>query len=246
MSNSIDTHNTARPSIIDPDSIHIDDDNEEEAIALTFDNRGLEGDTLDFTNNNNNNNRKVSSLEQSIPSLQMDDDRNDIVSNDSDKSREKLAKKSKDERKKDKNKRHKKEKKDKKKHKNKDKKQRKATPKTAKESVRATDKEDKKLDNSDEEHPDNLSGVEMERDVTSYNDNDFDNDDNENDQPSNSAQDEDIESENINSNNDVRDVDNDDNQADSTTLIRQVKEYYEKIKRVFIGKRHACSLKILI
>lgn len=239
-------------SIIDTDSIHIDDDNDEEAVALIPDNNGLEDDSFDFASKNsdkgleetNNNNQKVSVLEQSIPSLHVDDEEKDIVSNKyNDGSREKSEKKSKNKRKKDKDKRHKKEKKDKK-HKSKQKKQQKSTRTLDEVGLRVPEKEDSKngQDKPDDEYPDNLSGVErMERDASSYDEHHFDNDDDEADQASESAQNEDIESEIISNNNRTDNEDNDDDQAGNTTLIRQIKQdYYKKIERVFTGKLVRC------
>lgn len=224
-------------SIIDTDSIHIDDDNEEEAIALIPDNNGLEDDAFDFASNNsdkgldkvNNNNRKISSLEQST-----------IVSNkNNDSSREKSEKKSKDKRrKKDKDKRRKKEKKDKK-HKSKEKKQQKSTRTLEEVGLRVPEKEDNKnvQEKPDDEYPDNLSGVErMERDASSYEENHFDNDDDEADQASESAQNEDIESEIISNNNRISNEDNDDNQAGNITLISQINSHRNRIKGIFLGK----------
>eukprot|EP00029_Vermamoeba_vermiformis_P006158 TRINITY_DN2336_c0_g1_i4.p1 TRINITY_DN2336_c0_g1~~TRINITY_DN2336_c0_g1_i4.p1 ORF type:complete len:755 (-),score=69.75 TRINITY_DN2336_c0_g1_i4:73-2337(-) len=248
LNTSIDTHNTTRLSIIDTDSIHIDDDNDEEAIALIPDNNGLADDSFDFASKNsdkgfeeaNNNNQKVSVLEQSISSLQVDDEEKDIVSNKyNDGSREKSEKKSsKNKRKKDKDKRHKKEKKDKK-HRSKQKKQQKSNRTLDEVGLRVPEKEDDKnvQDKPDDEYPDNLSGVErMERDASSYDENHFDNDD-EADQASESAQNEDIESEIISNNNRTNNEDNDDDQAGNTTLIRQIKQdYYKKIERVFTGR----------
>jgi hypothetical protein len=235
-------------SIIDADSIHIDDDNDEEAIALIPDNNGLEDNAFDFTSNNsdkglekvNNNNQKISSLEQqSIPSLHVDDEEKDFVSNkNNDSSREKPEKKSKDKRKKDKDKRRKKEKKDKK-HKSKEKKQQKTTRTLDEVGLRVPEKEDNKnvQDKPDDEYPDNLSEVErMERDASSYDENHFDNDDDEADQASESAQNEDIESEIISNNNRISNEDNDDNQAGSITLIRQINSHRNRIKGIFLGK----------
>jgi hypothetical protein len=235
-------------SIIDADSIHIDDDNDEEAIALIPDNNGLEDNAFDFTSNNsdkglekvNNNNQKISSLEQqSIPSLHVDDEEKDFVSNkNNDSSREKPEKKSKDKRKKDKDKRRKKEKKDKK-HKCKEKKQQKTTRTLDEVGLRVPEKEDNKnvQDKPDDEYPDNLSEVErMERDASSYDENHFDNDDDEADQASESAQNEDIESEIISNNNRISNEDNDDNQAGSITLIRQINSHRNRIKGIFLGK----------
>jgi hypothetical protein len=187
---------------------------------------------------NNNNYRKVDSIEQSVPSLHANDEETDFVSNgNNDISREKLEmKQSKDKRKKDKVERHKKEKD--KKHKSKDKKQQKSTTKAIEEGVRVPEKEDNNVSKSDDEHSDNLSGIEKERNGTSYDQEDFDNDDNEGDHASKSAQNEDIESESVSNNNRISDdVNNDDNQTDNTTLIRQIKkDYYKKIERVFTGK----------
>jgi hypothetical protein len=234
LNTSIDTHNTTRSSIIDTDSIHTDDDNDEEAIALIPDNNGLEDDAFDFASNNNdkglekvnNNNQKLSSLEQSIPSLHTGDEEKDIVSNkNNDSSREKPEKR-KDKRKKDKDKRHNKEKKDKR-HKSKEKKQQKSTRTLDEVGLRVPEKEDNKTvqaksdDKPDEEYADNLSGVErMECDASSYDENHIDNDDDEADQASESAQNEDIESEIISNNNRISNEDNSDDQAGNTTLIR--------------------------
>ncbi len=161
-----------------------------------------------------------------------------------DKDQEKLEKKSKDKRKKDKReKKHKKEKRDKN-DKSKQKKRQKSTSKTLEEEgVRVTENNsssnnnnnnNKSIDKSDDEHLDNVSEVEMERDAASYDEHGFDNDDNEANQDYSVQNEDDLESEHINNNNDV-DNENDDQAVHATLIIRVKKDYYEKLRRVFNG-----------